>query len=87
MSNRLDLHKLLRESGFKVEDFPEYLRADFTLISYAKRFPREMRAEYLTGLLQFFQLYEQLDEHGRAQMFKRFKRQLRKQFARKRRDH
>jgi hypothetical protein len=42
-----EARKLLRESGFEVEDFPDYLKADPTLIGYARRLPQELRAEYL----------------------------------------
>ena len=68
MERDAEARKLLRESGFEVEDFPDYLKADPTLLGYARRLPQELRAEYLRALLGFFRTYEQLDEPARAEM-------------------
>lgn len=87
MRRKAEAQKLLRESGFKIEDFPPYLMANPTLIGYAKRLPHERRAEYLDSLRQFFRIYEQLDTRGRAQMLRQFRTQLREQHARERWDH
>jgi hypothetical protein len=82
-----EVRALLRESGFELEDLPRHLRADSTLIGYAKCFPQELRAQYLGGLLQLFRSYEQLTTRQRGRLLKRFDAQLQGEFARKRWDH
>src|SRR5262249_18961526 len=51
------LDDLLREFGFTPEEFPKSLRASPTLLKYAEDLPHELRAEYLSALLEFFQVY------------------------------
>ena len=87
MRRKAEAHEILRESGFKIEDFPPYLKANPTLIGYARRLPHEKRAEYLDSLRQLFRIYEQLDTRGRAQMLRQFRTQWRRRFARARWDH
>ncbi len=82
-----EARELLREAGFALEDLSDYLRADSTLIGYAKIFPQQLRAQYLGGLLQLFRTYEQLNATQRTRVLKLFEAQLREQFARKRWDH
>jgi hypothetical protein len=82
-----EVRALLRESGFELEDLPRHLRADSTLIGYAKCFPQELRAQYLGGLLQLFRSYEQLTTRQRGRLLKLFEAQLQGEFARKRWDH
>ena len=81
------LDGLLREFGFTPEDFPESLRASPALLRYAEDLPHEMRAEYLSALLEFFRVYVKLDEEQREEMFEQFKVSLEEEFARKRWDH
>ena len=83
MKKQAGAHELLRECGFKVEDFRGYLRGDPALIEYAQRLPRELRAEYFSGLVEFFRIYEQLDAYGRARMLRQFRKQFRRQSGRK----
>ena len=54
MNNDIEVRALLREFGFELEDFPQYLRSNFTLIEYARKFPPDLRPQYLGGLLQCF---------------------------------
>ncbi len=82
-----EVRELLRESGFGVEDLSEYLRANSTLIGYARIFPPQLRTQYLRGLLELFRAYEQLSARQRSRVLKRFEAQLREEFARKRFDH
>jgi hypothetical protein len=84
---KAEAQKLLRESGFKVEDCPHYLMANPSLIGHAKGLPQKMRAEYLESLLQFFRIYEQLDERARAQMLRQFRARWREELARKGSNH
>lgn len=72
---RAEVRKLLREAGLRPEDIPGYLR-NSTLFHWAKRFPPEMRVEYFEALLEFFRIYEQLDDVGREEMLGRFNEML-----------
>jgi hypothetical protein len=87
VNKHIEVRALLRECGFELEDFPEYLRSNFTLIEYARKFPPELRAQYLGGLLQCFRTYEQLSTRERGRLLKLFESQLQAEFARKRWDH
>ena len=87
MNNDIEVRALLRESGFGLEDFPEYLRSNSTLIEYARKFPSELRPQYLGRLLQCFRTYEQLSARERGRLLKLFESQLQEVFARKRWDH
>ncbi len=82
-----EVHDLLREAGFGVEDLSEYLRTHSTLIGYAKIFPPQLRGQYLRGLLDLFRTYEQLSAPQRTRLLERFEAQLKEEFARKRWDH
>lgn len=82
-----ELLKLLDESGFKLEDFPESLREDSTLIGWVRRYPPEMRAEYLGTIRLFFRIYESLDDEQREEMLELFQSELRDEFERKRREN
>jgi len=86
-SQVISLDELLREFGFKPEDFPESLRIDSTLMRYAQDLPRELRAEYLGALREFFHVYASLDDEQRAEMLELFESSLQEEFERKRRDH
>lgn len=70
MSKTLD--ELLREFGFRPEDFPEPLRANSALIKYAEDLPHELRAEYLGALREFFRVYATLDDTRRREMLQQF---------------
>jgi len=83
----IEVGGLLRESGFELEDFPEYLSSNFTLIEYARKFPLELRPQYLGGLLQCFRTYEKLSARERGRLLRLFESQLQEEFARKRWDH
>jgi hypothetical protein len=85
MSSKLD--ELLREFGFKLEDFPESLRTNSVLLRYAESFPRVLRAEYLGALCEFFRVYQRLNDVQRAEMLEKFQLQLEEELARKRWDH
>jgi hypothetical protein len=83
---RAEVRELLRYAGVRLEDLPEHVR-DSEILGYAKRLPPEMRAEYFEALVEFFRIYEQRDEAGRAEMLERFEETLNEEFARKRWDH
>ena len=87
MNKDIEVRALLRESGFELEDLPEYLRSNFTLIEYARKFPLELRPQCLGGLLQCFRTYEKLSARERGRLLKLFESQLQAEFARKRWDH
>ena len=87
MNNDIEVRALLRESGFELEDFPEYLRSNSTLIEYARKFPPELRPQYLGDLLQCFRTYELLSVRERGRLLKFFESQLQEEHARKRWDH
>jgi len=78
--------QLLREFGFKPEDFPESLRTDPVLLGHAEDLPQELRSEYLGALREFFSIYQRLDDAQRAEMLEQFESTLQKEFARKRWD-
>lgn len=70
------VHELLAEYGFRLDDFPEAIRANRTfqkVLRYAEDVPHERRAEYFGAAREFFRTYERLDETARAEMLEYFK--------------
>lgn len=78
------LDKLLREFGFNPEDFPQPVRANPTLLRYVEDLPRELRAEYLDAVCDFFRIYTSLNYPQRDRMLKLFESGLRNELERKR---
>ena len=64
------------------EELPDYIADE--LVGYAAHLPQQLRDEYLSALLGFFQVYERLDAKQRAAMLEQLEAQLESEFARKR---
>ena len=87
MSKPSHIVELLRDCGFEAVEFPDALRTNPVLLRYACDLPKELRAEFLGALREFFRVYQGLNDAQRAEMLEQFEVQLQEEFARKRRDH
>ena len=79
----MTLDDLLREFGFRPQEFPESLKADATLVRYVQDLPDEVRTESLDVLQEFFGIYKSLNDAQRTEMLETFESTLEREGERK----